>query len=217
MNGLGFYTIAITEPLGGDLMWRVMTLIVLMTAVSQAYAVAFCSLRDPVQQIQQMYPGYTDFSSEIRDLKPSIALEYIQKSGLPIAVHAKEIGKHTLFYIQEGDNMSGIVHVRSEPGRWGLIEIAWSLSPEGTIQDFLFQRCRGGDCKNAETLAVKDQFKGLNVTSVGSLFNEAGEVIPQSLPIQQAFYETLVKSAAKTLVLTQAFWSVPQVMNDQGG
>ena len=73
----------------------------------------------------------------------------------------------------------------------------------------MFQRCRGGDCKNAETPAVKNWLRGLNVQSIGNLFDDDGSVITPQLPIQEAFFEILVKSAAKTLILTQAFWSVP--------
>lgn len=190
-------------------MIRMLVALVTLLLTTEVFAVAFCSLRDPVQQIQTMYPGFTGYTSEVRELKPSVAKAFIDRSGLPISVHAKEIGKHTLFYVQEGPITAGLVHVRSEPGRWGLIEIAWSLDINGDIKDFMFQRCRGGDCKNAETQAVKDQFKGLNVQSIGELFNDDGSVITPRLPIQGAFFEILVKSAAKTLILTQAFWSVP--------
>ena len=190
-------------------MIRMLVALVTLLLTTEVFAVAFCSLRDPVQQIQTMYPGFTGYTSEVRELKPSVAKSFIDRSGLPISVHAKEIGKHTLFYVQEGSSTTGLVHVRSEPGRWGLVEIAWSLDINGDIKDFMFQRCRGGDCKNAETQAVKDQFKGLNVQSIGELFNDDGSVITPQLPIKGAFFEILVRSAAKTLILTQAFWSVP--------
>jgi len=190
-------------------MIRMLVALVALLLTTEAFAVAFCSLRDPVQQIQTMYPGFTGYTSEVRELKPSVAKSFIDRSGLPISVHAKEIGKHTLFYVQEGPSTTGLVHVRSEPGRWGLIEIAWSLDINGEIKDFMFQRCRGGDCKNAETPAVKNWLRGLNVQSIGNLFDDDGSVITPQLPIQDAFFEVLVKSAAKTLILTQAFWSVP--------
>jgi len=190
-------------------MIRMLAGLVLLLLTTEVLAVAFCSLRDPVQQIQTMYPGFTGYTSEVRELKPSVAKSFIDRSGLPVSIHAKEIGKHTLFYVQEGLSTTGLVHVRSEPGRWGLIEIVWSLDTNGDIKDFMFQRCRGGDCKNAETQAVKSRFKGLNVRSIGELFDDDGSVTASQLPIQGDFFEILVKSAAKTLILTQAFWSVP--------
>ena len=35
----------------------------------EAYGVAFCALRDPVQQIKTLYPNYVAYESEVRNIK----------------------------------------------------------------------------------------------------------------------------------------------------
>jgi len=78
-------------------MIRMLAGLVLLLLTTEVLAVAFCSLRDPVQQIQTMYPGFTGYTSEVRELKPSVAKSFIDRSGLPVSIHAKEIGKHSPF------------------------------------------------------------------------------------------------------------------------
>ena len=98
------------------------------------------------------------------------------------------------------------MHVRSEPGDWGLVEIAWALNPEGEIVDYTFQRCRGGYCAEAESPEYREYFKGLSTAGLSQLFNAAGEVVSPKAVLNQNLYQTMVLSAVKTLVLTDAFW-----------
>ena len=144
----------------------------------EAYGVAFCALRDPVQQIKTFYPNYVAYESEVRNIKAAQANARLSETGLPVFLHAKEIGKHTLFYIRGEQDLLGFVHVRSEPGDWGLVEIAWALNPQGEIVDYTFQRCRGGYCAEAESRVFRDYFKGLSTAGLSEFFNEAGEIVP---------------------------------------
>ena len=173
---------------------------------TNAYGVAFCALRDPVAQIKTLYPNYVAYESEVRNIKASQANERLSKTGLPVFLHAKEIGKHTLFYIRDAQDLVGLVHVRSEPGDWGLVEIAWALNPEGEIVDYTFQRCRGGFCAEAEEPEFREYFKGLSTAGLSQFFNKTGEIVPPKAVLNQNLYETMVLSAVKTLVLTDAFW-----------
>ena len=183
------------------------TLLIIGLLISvESYGVAFCALRDPVQQINALFPGYTDYESEVKSITASTANAFLEKQGVPVTLHAKEIGKHTLFYIRDTSALIGMVHVRSEPGNWGLVEIAWSLTTDGKIQDYRFQRCRGGFCADAESEAFRDRFKGLAISDLAQLFNAQGDVKPLDLPVGQQLWETMVRSAVKTLVLTEAFW-----------
>ena len=172
----------------------------------EAYGVAFCALRDPVQQIKTLYPNYVAYESEVRNIKAAQANARLSETGLPVFLHAKEIGKHTLFYILGQQDLLGFVHVRSEPGDWGLVEIAWALNPQGEIVDYTFQRCRGGYCAEAESRVFRDYFKGLSTAGLSEFFNEAGEIVPPKAVLNQNLYQTMVLSAIKTLVLTDAFW-----------
>ena len=181
-------------------------LIVSVVVSTNAYGVAFCALRDPVQQIKTLYPDYVAYESEVRDIKAAAANAQLQDRGLPVFLHAKEIGKHTLFYIRDAQDLLGLVHVRSEPGEWGLVEIAWAVNAKGEIVDYTFQRCRGGYCSEAEEPAFRDYFKGLSTTGLSQFFNEAGEIVSPQAVSNQNLYKTMVLSAVKTLVLTDAFW-----------
>ena len=107
--------------------WLLLLMTMLLSV--EAYGVAFCALRDPVQQIKTLYPNYVAYESEVRNIKAAQANARLSETGLPVFLHAKEIGKHTLFYIRGEQDLLGFVHVRSEPGDWGLVEIAWALNP----------------------------------------------------------------------------------------
>ena len=172
----------------------------------ESFAVAFCALRDPIQQINALFPGYSDYESEVKSINASTANAFLAEQGVPVTLHAKEIGKHTLFYVRDDAQLMGMVHVRSEPGNWGLVEIAWSLSADGKIKDYRFQRCRGGFCSDAESESFRARFKGLSVADLAELFDDKGDIRPVDLASGQELWETMVRSAVKTLVLTEAFW-----------
>ena len=82
-------------------MIRMLVALVALLLTTEAFAVAFCSLRDPVQQIQTMYPGFTGYTSEVRELKPSVAKSFIDRSGLPISSMPRRL-ESTPFLYQEG-------------------------------------------------------------------------------------------------------------------
>lgn len=172
----------------------------------ESFGVAFCALRDPIQQINALFPGYSDYESEVKSINASTANAFLAQRNVPVTLHAKEIGKHTLFYVRDAVDLIGMVHVRSEPGNWGLVEIAWSLTIDGKIKDYRFQRCRGGFCSDAESEDFRARFRGLAIDDLPQLFDPDGDIKPVDLQSGQQLWETMVRSAVKTLVLTEAFW-----------
>ncbi len=98
---------------------------------------AYCALRDPVRVLYEAYPDADGHRSIIRTvtIEDRAAISQV----LPFTIHFDELGRHTLYVtVQEGLPL-GILHVRSERGRYGLSEIAWTLNPDGQITNVAFQ------------------------------------------------------------------------------
>jgi hypothetical protein len=171
-----------------------------------SFAVAFCSLRDPLLHIKELYPSYTSFYSSVVDVNIIEATVSLDQYKLPFFLHPKEIGKHTVYFIDDESGRIGIVHPRSEFGQWGVVEIVWALSLEGEILDYRFQRCRDPACKDALSESVKELFKGVSIGNLSRLFNAEGEITTSTAEgFSQSMFETMVKSATKTLILTASF------------
>ena len=94
-------------------------------------AVAYCSLRDPVAQIAQLYPGKTNQLSIVKTVDDKVRAE-VQVALPRNDLHFSELGQHTLYIVMEGKTSLGYVHVRSEQSEWGLVEIAWAINKDLT-------------------------------------------------------------------------------------
>lgn len=95
-----------------------------------------------------------------------------------------------------------------------MIEIVWSLSVDGTIQDYRFQRCRDPACRDANAVEVRALSKGLSVENFKMLFDDSAIKSPTVSGLSPHMFETMVKSATKTLILMKYFWNFagrPQV------
>jgi len=174
-----------------------------------AFAKPFCSLRDPVTQIDALFPGYTSYKSVTKEVSADKASAIQHKFFADLRLHSKEIGKHTIYYVYQASTQIGLVHVRTERGPWGLVEIAWAMTPEGKIKDYRFQRCRGGPCGMAESHLNRQFFKGLDFEDLSDLYTEDKSVDPTkiSLPLgEESMTETLIASARKTVALTSILW-----------
>ncbi|MBT3426667.1 MAG: hypothetical protein HOL98_05355 [Gammaproteobacteria bacterium] len=179
---------------------------VLFMPVQNSFAVAFCSLRDPLLHIKELYPSYSNFYASVVDVNIIEATMSLNQYKLPFFLHPKEVGKHTVYFIEDESGRIGIVHPRSEFGKWGVIEIVWSLSLEGEILDYRFQRCRDPACKDALSGPVKELFKGISLGNLSRLFNVEGNIAAATAEgLNQDMFETMVKSATKTLILTNSF------------
>jgi hypothetical protein len=174
----------------------------------ESLAVAYCALRDPDRQIQELYPDATGHLSRVAMVDSLLRDELF--SALPFDLHAREVGRHTLYVVLEGARSVGLVHVRTEASQWGLMEVVWSLSSDLRVNDFRFQRCRGPACSNAEASNLRELLAGRSAPELMSLL-DGGELDAflrghPRLAANDAFVRALVESAVKTITVTEAVW-----------
>lgn len=201
---------AICKPKCNFRVFRFILLIVATALASQAVlAKPFCSLRDPVMQISDLFPSYTSYRSITKEISLETASEIQDALFSDLRLHSKEIGKHTIYYVYRDQIQIGMVHVRTERGPWGLVEIAWAMTPGGDIKDYRFQRCRGGPCREAESEINRRFFSGMNFEKLSDLYGE-GQVIHSARvslpPGADSLTLTLIESARKTIALTSILW-----------
>jgi len=166
---------------------------VILTQASMGQA--YCALRDPVRVLYEVYPDADGHRSIIRTVTIEDRTAIAQV--LPFTIHFDELGRHTLYVtVQEGLPL-GVLHVRSERGRYGLTEIAWSLTLDGQITDVAFQRCRDGKLRAALTDQLRAKLIGADVPMLLRLLDEEGWS-------EEA--RVLIRSAAKTATVTLIVW-----------
>jgi hypothetical protein len=173
-----------------------------------AQAMPYCALRDPTHQLFDMFPLAGNYRSIVHavddNARRSIGAE------LPFTLHARELGQHTLYIPLQKSRPLGLVHVRSEPGEWGLVEIAWALDLNMRVRDFRFQRCRGPGCVELPTGAFLDAIRGQDLASVKRLLSDDGSTLRQPITgvseAQTPLAITVLRSAAKTIAVTRRVW-----------
>ena len=191
---------------------RLRTLIATVVATgalaSPAASQAYCSLRDPAREINELYPDATSHSSIVKTVGESARKEILRH--LPFGLHFNELGRHTLYAILDERVPVGFVHVRPEKGRWGLVEVVWSLDLDMRISDFRFQRCRDSSRGALEADAFRAQLRGLGLEDLRALVTEDGSQLrPSVLRVSRDAEDlaaTVVRCAMKTLVVTEAVW-----------
>jgi len=190
---------------GKPLSW----LILAFMLVSQSGYAAFCSLRDPVGAINQLYPEADQHRSIVRPVNQQ-ARERVA-SQLPFTLHFNEIGQHTLYVAVKNNSPLGFVHARSELADWGLIELAWSIDLDLTVNGFYFQRCRSPACNSDLAAELSTKLNGLNLNQLRMLINDNGDQLGIDLASQfednQDLVLAIVRSALKTLAITEIAWS----------
>jgi hypothetical protein len=173
-----------------------------------SWAEAYCALRDPVGAITAMYPDADSHRSIVRTIGPDVRDDIAGR--LPFTLHFNELGKHTLYVVLRADQPLGFVHARSEPGRWGLVELVWSLTPDMRIHDFRFQRCRAPSCANLKDPAFFSQIAGRDLPGLLELLEPDGNAFrPGVIKVPEGAEElalAMVRSAAKTIAVTQSAW-----------
>jgi len=171
---------------------------------------AFCSLRDPVLAIHTLYPDATSHRSIVnvvgQETRDAISEQ------LPFSLHFNEIGKHTLYVAAKKDELLGFVHARSESSDWGLIEVAWGISPQETLEGIYIQRCRDPKCadpvflKNVRQLLMHKSFQQLL-----PLLNDSKTQLSSSTSKlfgdNRSLALAIVKSGLKTLKVTELNWA----------
>jgi hypothetical protein len=184
--------------------------ILLLTAVaSPVGAQAFCALRDPAEQIYAVYPAATSYRSVVRTVDTQT--RNAVSSMLPFTVHSRELGQHTLYVAQGGRQSLGLVHVRSESSDWGIIEIAWAIDLDLHLRDFRFQRCRGSGCASVDTEQMRSLLRGKDLAALRAMLTADGEALRTPAGVEtepgRRLATTVVRSALKTLAVTQLVWS----------
>ena len=188
-------------------------LVLICAALTQSLEAApFCALRDPIESVYELFPGSTGYRSIVRRVEPSIR-ETIA-SAVPFTVHAREIGKHTLYVALQDAAPLGYLHARTEESQWGMMEITWALGLDLSIQGLNFQRCRDPGCQKLldtrflEVLDGRrlDQLVGTDFEqTAASIMTEAG--IPAGDHDLQVLVVAILKSAIKTQIITADVWA----------
>ncbi len=192
---------------------RVLLLVVLVVlfhrGAPDAHGQAYCALRDPTRYIRESYPEATSHRSIVRTVDESVRQRVADE--LPFTIHFNELGKHTLYLPVSGGRPLGLVHARSEAGRWGLVEIVWSLDPSLRVQGYSFQRCRARSRTAVETDAFKEQLVGMGSRQLRELLSGDGSTLaPGAMSIPPGAEDmaaTLVRSALKTISVTRLVWA----------
>ena len=186
------------------------SLLALLLCISpRVHAVAYCALRDPVQAIQSFYPGFSSYRSYVGEVERD--LRQVLEERLPYPLHFNEFGKHTLYVAFRGDQAAGMVHARTEKGDWGLDEIIWSFNMDLTVRDFLFQRSRSGWRSELQKPVFKALLKGKDFDQLLQLLTADGSALARHHPglpqDAERLAATVVRSALKTIVVTEYVWS----------
>ena len=172
-------------------------------------AIAYCSLRDPVAQIAELYPQKTNQLSIVKTVDDN-ARDQVQIALPKNDLHFSELGRHTLYIAMSGKETLGYVHVRSEQSEWGLVEIVWAIDKDLRISNFVFQRCRSPKKKIAQQSAFKDMFIGKDYHELKEQLSEDGITAKKSVLKNAAnapeLANVVLRCALKTLLLTEVLW-----------
>lgn len=187
----------------------VILLILFVFSLQNVFAEAYCSLRDPVAQIKQLYPQKTNQLSIVKTVDTHIRKQV--KLLLPSNdLHFSELGRHTLYVAMKGTEALGYIHVRSEQSQWGLVEIIWALDKNLQIKNFTFQRCRSPKRKTIDNENFKNVFIGKNYEQLKTLLSRDG-VTANNILLDKAINapelaSVVLRCALKTLLITELLW-----------
>ena len=187
----------------------VLLILMLILISGHVNAIAYCSLRDPVAQIAQLYPQKTNQLSIVKMVDDN-ARSQVQVALPSNDLHFSELGQHTLYIAMLGNKALGYVHVRSEQSDWGLVEIVWAIDKDLRVSNFVFQRCRSPKKKIAEKKYFKDIFIGKNYQELKELLSDDG-VTANKAVLEKAenapeLANVVLRCALKTLLLTEILW-----------
>jgi hypothetical protein len=156
---------------------------------------AYCALRDPSQVLYNAFPEADSHRSITR--RVTVADRDAVAQELPFTILYDELGRHTLYVPLRDGHPLGLLHVRSERGRYGLIEIAWSLDLDGRITGGNLQRCRDPELREVFTEGLPSRLGSGDSQTILALLQKEG-VTPEQ--------QVLLRSAAKTAAVTSIVW-----------
>ncbi len=187
--------------------WILLCLILLgMAFPSNGGAQAFCALRDPHTAIVELFPEATSHRSMVRRLGPGEQRELRRRFSEDLPNY--EFGEHTVYAVFRDREPLGVVHVRSEKGTWGLLEIAWALDLELQLRAFRLQR--GYEAGASDLLAgpFPDRIAGLGLEELSrekALGPDSALLV--DLPEEQkVFAGALLQAAPRAIAATRVGW-----------
>jgi len=190
--------------------WRWSPLVLVLAGAGQAGAQTFCSVREPSRLIREMFPRHTGFRTEMLEITAQTASTL--PADLPCVFDRREVTRHPLFIVMEGERIAGYVQARTQPTRWGLTEYVWALDAQLALLDFRVQRSRepGADQLGQSRLAAV--LRGLTLDQMRQRWSAEWLRELQSRKGQGDVCPTLVEGAVaagvKTIWLTQEIWRV---------
>ncbi len=188
--------------------WLVLMSVALLTSFRPIEPQALCALRDPVRQITRLFPDADAYESIVGTVGQG-ARKAVSKR-LPFTLHFNELGRHTLYAVKKEGRPVGFVHVRSEAGQWGLVEIAWALDMDLRLVGYEFQRCRDRSKSVLTTQSVRDSLAQKDFKGLKELINEDGTALAQSVRFvpksARALAATVFRSGLKTIAVTECVW-----------
>lgn len=184
-------------------------LLALAALARSADGQAYCALRDPIRLIYELFPEADSYRSIVRTVDERVRREV--SGTLPFSLHFNELGRHTLYVPAQGMHPVGLVHVRSESGAWGLLEIAWALESDLRVKSFAFQRCRSRAKKEVLAPAFMQQIAGLGFAALKEKLNTDGTglVAGAFTGLSEDGLElalVVVRSALKTIEVSRLAW-----------
>ncbi len=180
----------------------------LLAIPGSAAGQAYCALRDPIRSIYRLFPDADSHVSIVREVSNEARQEVGRR--LPFTLHSTELGTHTIYVAQHDGVAEGIVHVRSEPSEWGLVEVAWAIDTELRITGFEIQRCRSRQREAVEAEAFRNQLTGASSDELRRLIGSDGTIRAEVLevpPEARVLAAALVRSGLKTLEVTPVVWA----------
>lgn len=169
---------------------------------------ALCALRDPVRQIARLFPDADAYESLVGTVGKETRQDVAKR--LPFTLHFNELGRHTLYVAKKEERPVGLVHVRSEAGRWGLVEIAWALDLDLQVIGYEFQRCRDRS-KSALTKGTgRETILHKGFQDLMRLMSDDGTALAQNVNFvpkgARPLAATVLRSGLKTIAVTKSVW-----------
>lgn len=168
---------------------------------------AFNALREPKRSVFQAFPEASGYKQIIRPVTQADRVQVLKL--LPFRIHFNELGDHAVYAALRDERPIGIVHARSEEGRWGFVEIAWALDLDMRVRGFKFHRCRSKHRNALERSPFSTSLHDLDRGELEKLLTSKNEVrstvggIPRGA---RRLAGVVVRSAIKTISLTQVAW-----------
>ncbi len=145
-------------------------LFLLCFELRMASAAVGCSLANPVQDLQYLFPQMTKYKEEVRDFSQmedgrALYRALNERLGSDLDQLYEGYGTpYTLYTIFKGNEIIGVVHGVNVPGEGGLIQVILSMDPKsGAIRRLSFQRLESRASQALRKKEFLDQFNELNL------------------------------------------------------